>query len=166
MAYTHSKYEVQMVPQSGGVTTAVATNFSATFSRTGTLMSSTGIVGEWAPGMVPHIVRGIGVIRTNGNAADDGAWNVRFTHHKGTTGTATNLANVVYPTTVTSVGQCVYYIPSGSPEILPGEGIRANVTAAPTYGVEAKIMLYVEPRWETPANVTRGMNLTTGKPSD
>ena len=166
MAYTHSKQEIIMGPQIGCVTTAVATNMSATFNQIGTFLSSTGTVGEWGPGLVPHVVRGVGVRRINGAAADDAAWNVRFQHAKGTTGTATNIANVVYPTTVTSVGQVVYYIPTSQVEILPGEAIRAVVTAAPTYGVAGHIILYVEPRWETQTNVTRGLILTTGLPGD
>ena len=164
MAYTHSKYEVQMVPQTPGVSTGVATNMTATFNRLGTFFSSTGAVGEWGPGMVPHLIKGVAVIRETGTV-DDAVWNVRFQHIKGPTNTATNIANIVMPTTVTSPGQAVYYVPTNEVEIKPGEYVRAVVTATPTYRTAGKIMLYVEPRWEIPGNVTT-MILTTGKPSD
>lgn len=165
MAYTHAKYEVQMAPQTPGVSTAPAGLMSPTLPIYGTSLDVTGIVGEWGPGMMPHLVRGFAVVKTGDAALNTAPWAVRFQHVKGGASTATSIANVVYPTTVTSLGSVVYYIPTYNIEILPGDLVRARVTVAPSAGAYGNIMLYVEPRWELAANVTN-MVLTTGAPGD
>ena len=55
MAYSHSKYEVVMQPvmaiSASGAATTVA----------GARMDATGVVANWAPGFVPHIIKGAAV---------------------------------------------------------------------------------------------------------
>ncbi len=162
MAYTHSKYEIAMAPQVPGVTTSPGT--APTADNFGVVLDVTGTVAEWGPGYVPHIFRGAGLILQAGNPQTD-AVHMRLRHVKGVASTATNIAHLVHPTTVTSLGRCIYYRPSFSAEIKPGELIRAVVTAAGGAGTYGQVVLYMEPRWEEPENVTE-MLLTTGLPGD
>ena len=162
MAYTHSKYMVEIAGVIPKVSTSPGT--APTVDNFGSIVDVTGNIGEWGPGFVPHLIKGIAVVKTVGEN-NDAAWSMRFQHIKGAPGTATNIANIVYPTTVSTLGVAVYYVPTNSIKIMPGELVRAVVTAAATAGSTAKLMLYVEPTWEEAANVTQ-MVLTTGKPSD
>ena len=163
MAYTHSKYMVEMQQQQPKVSTSPGT--APTVDVFGTIVDVTGIVGEWSPGFVPHLIKAFSVQKIGIAQTEAAAWNVRFTHVKGAASTATNVANIIYPTTVTTLGVAVFYVPTFRVEVLPGELIRATVSTAAAADATAKIMLYVEPRWEEAANVTQ-MVLTTGKPAD
>ena len=162
MAYTHSKYEISMSPQVPKVSTSPGT--APTVDNFGVILDVTGVVAEWGPAMVPHIIRGVGMILQSGNP-QAAAVHLRLQHVKGVASTATNIAHLVHPTTVTSLGRCIYYVPSGNIEIKPGELVRTNVTAAGGVGTYGQVVLYVEPRWEIPGNVTE-MLLTTGLPGD
>lgn len=162
MAYTHSKYEIMMDPQVPAVTTSPGT--APTVDNFGVIMDVTGTVAEWGPGLMPHILRGMAMILQSGNP-QAAAVHLRMQHVKGGASTVTNVGHLVHPTTVTSLGRAIYYLVSGNVEILPGELVRAVVTAAAGVGTYGKIALYLEPRWEIAANVTE-MLLSTGLPSD
>lgn len=162
MGYTHSKYEVEMAAQIPRVTTSAGT--APTVDNFGVIIDVTGTVAEWGPGIMPHFIRGMAVIQQQGQV-NTAAVHMRLQHVKGVASTATNIAHLVIPTTVTTLGNSVYYLPSFQVEILPGELVRAVVTAAASAGVYAKVIMYVEPRWETAANVTQ-MVRTTGLPGD
>jgi hypothetical protein len=145
MAYTHSKYEVQMQ----GITPSTA----PVSGHHGVDLLVTGVVATWGPGFVPHIVRGVGVIPSLG-AVRSNTVPINFILDSTTPGTATECFSLDLPTTVTTANMAVYYQPTYTIEVKPGMNFSASVTTAATAGTSARIMLYVEPRWETPANVT------------
>lgn len=160
MAYTHSKYEVVMQ----GIVPAPSAGAPTSINFVNSIVQVTGTVAEWGPGLMPHFVRGVAYVQTAGQV-NTAAVHMRFQHVKGNASTATNIATIVHPTTVTSLGRSVFYLVSGNVEILPGEGVRVAVTAAATVGVAGRYILYVEPRWELAANVTQ-MLQTTGLPEN
>lgn len=156
MAYTHSKYEVELNspigPSDGAKPTAAAH---------GVRLDATGVAGQWGPGMVPHIVRGAAIVPLSPTTNHTNAISVRFDADISTPGTPTDIFTIVLPTTAGGrAHHSVYYRPTYYIEIKPGSLVRANVTAAATAGVYAKAVLYVEPRWEEPGNLT-GMTQTT-----
>jgi len=134
MAYTHSKYTVQLTCSLGNDFT-LATNLD--------LLS-------WACPYPPHIIRRAGVIfGTSGDTASDFALSIR---------TATTPTN----NTLTTIGTIngggtkdagsVMLTSDLNVELTPGHNVSIGVT---TGGVtNAKIFLYVEPRWETVTNLT------------
>ena len=118
MAYTHSKVEVLMPIN------IFATAVTATGQADHDLTTATTIaLSRWAPGMVPHIVRGVAVVATVAGASDITVGKVIFQHEK----------PVV--------------------EIKPGQGVRAQMETVATTGIRGHLVLYLEPRWETPANL-------------
>ena len=144
MAYVHSRYEVRMTPnyRATGITDAAVTG--------GVDLVATGIKARWAPGIVPHIIRGAAIVQTAttfGSAA--GAF--RFEADLTTPGTPTHLFSIVVPT-IGSIHTSMYYKATYIIEIKPGQIVDFRVTAAGVGGAE--VILYVEPRWEEPANIT------------
>lgn len=152
MAYTHSRYEVEMIPNTA------ATAGGPTALANGSRLDATGIAAQWGPGFVPHIIRGAAVVPlVTINGSDDTF--VRFDADLTTPGTPTTLFTINVPTSG-APHRSIFYKPTYYIEIVPGDRLTANVTAAATAGVYGKIMLYVEPRWEEPTNIT-GMLSTT-----
>ncbi len=133
MAYTHSKYTVQLTCSLGNDFT-LATNLD--------LLS-------WACPYPPHIIRQVGVIfATSGETATDFALSIR---------TATTPTNDTLTTigTINGGGNAqagvVMLTTDLNVELTPGHNVSIGVT---TGGVtNAKIFLYVEPRWETVTNL-------------
>lgn len=151
MAYTHSKYEVEVIPAQG------ATVVGATALMNGMDMGSgTTIIGSWAPGFVPHIIRGAALIRVGAQATagfSGGAVKVNFRGDLTTPGTPTTLFSISMPSS--PVGhKAIYHRPTYQIELKPGMVLDVNCDVAATVGVYAKAILYVEPRWEEPGNVT------------
>ncbi len=151
MAYTHSKVEVVM-PIHAFATAVTATGQSDQDLATAT----TQVISRWAPGMVPHIVRGVSVVLTVATASSISAGAVIFQHEKpvlvGTT--ATQIALLTFPTTMDlSTTPVLYQTVTGYVEIVPGQGVRAQMETAATAGIRGNLILYLEPRWETPANM-------------
>ena len=155
MAYTHSKYEVEMVPYTGSATGA--SDSTPSIAINGAWISVTGTVAQWAPGMVPHLIRGAAVKQTATVLHANGVV-IGFEADITTPGTPTRLFTITLPTVGSN--NAIFKVPTYQVEIKPGQIVSANVTAAATAGVGAKIILYVEPRWEHPTNVT-GMLSTT-----
>lgn len=151
MAYTHSKYEVQMAPYT-------PTAFEAS-RHTGLNLAVTGLQGHWTAGFVPHIIRGAAV-HYLATVVPDAAISVGFEADISAAGTPTRLFTIVVPTARAGGHKVYYYRPTYHIEIKPGMVVDARVTAAATAGVRGRIVLYVEPRWEEPGNLT-GMIATT-----
>ena len=128
--YTHSKSEVMIAKDAS--------------------LASAADVGDWAPGMVPHIIRAIALVFT----IVPQATGVLKIDKRVTAGSDTgrgdgDIATINYTTAMVGL---VVYVDGLDIEIKPGEEIVAQVTdATPTSG-SAHIIAYVEPRWETPAN--------------
>lgn len=153
MAYVHSRHEVEVVPFTP------ATGGGPTASANGLQLDATGsIIGRWAPGVVPHVIAGAAVIpfvtthHTN-------ALSIQFAADISTAGTPTTLFTIVVPT-AGEIHKSVYYRPTYYIEVAPGQILDVTPTAGATAGVYGKVVLYVEPRWEEPGNVT-GMLATT-----
>ena len=153
MAYTHSKYEVQMIP----VNRTISASGTAT-TWNNIQFEATGEVARWRPGFVPHIIKGAAVMLSVTTLATDDTF-IGFTADLTTPGTPTRLFTINSPT-AGAVHRSVYYRPTYVIEIKPGMTVRAIVTAAATATVDGDIILYVEPRWEEPGNVT-GMLAST-----
>lgn len=150
MAYTHSKYEVEMLPMA-------ATTFPAA-NEFGVRLTVTTAAAKWGPGFVPHIIRGAAVIPLVTTALGNDA-SVVFEADISTPGTPTKMFNVNVPTAIRA-HTSIYYRPTYLIELKPGMMAQARVTTAADAAASAKIVLYVEPRWEEPGNIT-GMKQTT-----
>lgn len=152
MAYDHSKYEVEMVPlMNAGPSVGGA--LWPTAAANGVQLSITGVRARWAPGFVPHIIKGAAIIVENVTVAMTDDVFVGFEADISVAGTPTRLFTINLPTSVLA-HKSVFHRPSYYIEIKPGSIVDCTVTAAATAGVYGKVVLYVEPRWEEPANVT------------
>lgn len=140
MAYTHSKYTVNL-------TASIGDDF-----QTATDLD----LLEWACPYPPHIIRRVGVIfGTSGATASDFALSIR---------TATTPTNDTLTTigTINGGGRggagVVMLTSDLNVEMTPGHNLSLGVT---TGGVTlAKVFLYVEPRWETVTNLTNTLTTT------
>ena len=160
MAYVHSKYEVMMqAAGEGSASVGGAIGATQILSAGGLNIAATGVVGTWAPGYKPHFIRGAAIISTASDvpAADPAV--VQILADITTPGTPTGLFRLSLPT-AGSADNAHYYTPTYQIEIKPGMTVIAKPTTAPTAGVRANIILYVEPRWEEPGNVTTMVAVT------
>jgi hypothetical protein len=136
MAYTHSKYEVD-VRQADG--TALADMGAAAGNAV------------WAPGYMPHILRAVALVFTE---VCDAVETVTITKRV-TAGSDTDeeTIDVITTTVADSAAGEVMYVDGLDVEIAPGEELQVTWTSAGSTGI-AHIKAYVEPRWETPANLS------------
>lgn len=136
MAYTHSKYEVD-VRQADG--TALADMGAAAGNAV------------WAPGYMPHIVRAVALVFTE---ACDAVETVTITRRI-TAGSDTG--EVTIDTITTTVADSapgeVMFVDNLDTEIAPGEELQVTWTTVGATGI-CHIKAYVEPRWENPANIS------------
>jgi hypothetical protein len=133
MAYTHSKYEIQMT----------ATAVSATAS---------GDKASWVPGFVPHIVRACSVLPTvSGTTISGMVFN--FQHVSMVSGSSGSNIAVINGTSDVTPGYSMYKVVTGEVVIKPGQRVDFNVGTALT-AVNVHATLYVEPKWEQPGNAT------------
>tara|TARA_Y100000310_G_scaffold258188_1_gene266507 strand:+ start:318 stop:779 length:462 start_codon:yes stop_codon:yes gene_type:complete len=147
MAYNHSRYEVTVEPATPSSAPAAGFN-GIDFNQPGATVAA----GVWAPGIVPHRVRAAAVIPlVTAALADDVS--VNFDADLTTPGTPTNLFKILWPTEI-KAHKSLYYVPTYNIEILPGQHIDVRVTTLGAAGSNAKVVLYVEPRWEEPGNIT------------
>lgn len=152
MGYTHGKYEVIMLPN---LSTAFATGDSQSVDLT---LATTLDLANWTPGIVPHIVRGVAAVFIANTASDITVGGVEFQHSKpnfSATDTATVIAALNFPTTLSLASSSVLYkLVTGQVIINPGQGVRARtISTVATTGQRAQLVLYVEPKWETPTNI-------------
>lgn len=135
MAYTHTRYIVQL--------------------GTAILASGTGDKStRWSPAFVPHIVRA--VIVTQGSTKTKVTKPV-FSFRTATMGKASATGGQFKTVTLVSAAAQgkVKYVDKLNTEVKPGDAVVVNVTTAATVAYPVSVALYVEPRWETPANNTR-----------
>lgn len=151
MAYTHSKYEIMMLPH------LASTHVSGDNSAVDLTLATTIDLAHWAPGIVPHIVRGVGVVFTVNGASDIAVGQIEFQHAKPVftgTDTATVIAALNFPTVLSlATARVLYKLVTGQVIINPGEGVRARMQTVATAGVRGQLVLYLEPKWETPTNI-------------
>ena len=147
MAYTHSKYEVEVQPATPSSAPAAGFN-CIDFNQPGATVAA----GVYAPGYVPHIIRGAAVIPLVTTALAEDV-SVNFDADISTAGTPTNMFKILWPTEI-KAHTSLYYTPTYYIEIKPGQHVNVRVTTLGAAASNAKVVLYVEPRWEEPANVT------------
>ena len=142
MAYTHSKYEVQMM-----------SNRTSTDVGEGTAqITVTGIAGiaQWTPGFMPHIIRAIAVSPLTTVLISGCSLLFQVT---GVGSSAATIASFNF-TSGDDAGSKVLFWDNLNQEVKPGEIVMASVSqlGGVVPGARVGITLYVEPRWETPAN--------------
>ena len=132
MAYTHSKYEV-IVAKDASVASAAD-------------------VGDWAPGYIPHIIRAVALVFTTVSQAT-GVIKVdkRVAAGSDTGRGDGDIATLNYTAAGSVAGQVIYK-DGLDIEIKPGEEAVFQVTDATPSSGNCHLILYVEPRWDTPAN--------------
>jgi hypothetical protein len=144
MAYHHGKYSVMLTA------TAIAATSSGTDGDVG--------ARKWVPGYMPHILRAFSMTNT-GSGADMSALVVALQRRGQGATTVTGLATL-YGTATTGQG-VVIYKDGLNATIGPGDEIRVNVsTKSAVSGGLMHYTMWVEPRWETPTNITN-MKVTT-----
>lgn len=151
MSYAHTSYEVSLVPGipvSGAHPTALQNGINLAVTA----------ISTWGPGYMPHIIRGAAVLPLVTTTMTD-AIGCRFEADISAAGTPTHLFTISIPTT-RGAHKVVYYKPTYVIKINPGQLVEMHCTTAATAGVYAKVVLYVEPSWEDPSNLT-GMLRTT-----
>ena len=147
MAYTHSKYEVIMQRVEG-----VSTVHPTAAGAGGAGLNVTTPAAMWAPGFVPHVIKGAALVMSASDVPS-AATPINFEADISTPGTPTNLFNIHIPA-ASAAARSIYYRPTYYIEIKPGMTVNVRPTTAATAGVRAHCILYVEPRWEEPGNVS------------
>lgn len=153
MGYTHSRYEVTLEPATPSTAPAAGHN-GVDFSQVGATVAA----AVYAPGLVPHIIRGAAIIPLVTTALADDV-SVKFDADLTTPGTPTNLFGILWPTEI-KAHTSLYYTPTYEIIIRPGQHIDVRVTTLGAAGSNAKVVLYVQPCWEEPGNIT-GMLLAS-----
>lgn len=112
-------------------------------------LSATGIIGTWAPGLVPHIIRAAAIVVSN----DIGATGVVKLMY-GTAGLATTQGTEIDAINLltTHVAGEVVYAEGLDIEVAPGQEVIFDMTDACAASDAGHLILLVEPRWERPAN--------------
>lgn len=142
MAYTHSKYEV--------VLTNVTSGLSCTTS---------GDKAAWGPGMVPHVVRGVGItFLTSGQTVS--ALSCSFNHLNQASGSTASAIATLVGTSSDKSGHVLYKTVTTEVTINPGESVVFNNSAVVSGVCNVRPFVYVEPKWEQPGNIT-SMRQTT-----
>lgn len=154
MAYTHSKYEVMMQEAGIGPSVGGAVGATQILSAGGIALLPTGVIATWAPGFVPHFIRGAAIVNTATDVTVGSAAVVQISADISTPGTPTGLFRLSLPSGGGGLNTAHYYRPTYQIEVKPGMTVIAKPTTGATAGVRANIILYVEPRWEEPGNVT------------
>lgn len=113
-------------------------------------ITSTGEIASFAPGYVPHILRAVSLVVTTALATTTAGIVTIRTNVAGTTTTGTVIDTITIPGG-TAAGKA-YYLDGLNTEIGPGTELQLVVTTAATSTGKVTPALYVEPRWETPAN--------------
>ena len=136
MAYDHTQYEVLLANDAD--------------------ITATGIEGTWAPGLVPHIIRGVSITVTNAISAECGV-TFEVVTAGGAVDSGTDIAVLTIPNG-TAVGQVIYANTESASwpnlKVSPGQEVIADVHDAGGSGDACNIHILVEPQWEMPANNT------------
>jgi hypothetical protein len=139
MAYPHGKYQVLM-------------------TTSGVTCTTSGDKAEWYCGMVPHIIRYAGIIYSISGATPSGL-DVIFNHISCASGSTASALDHIYGVSSDLVGNVVYSTPLNV-VVSPGEKVVFNNSAIVSGVCNVIPFLWVEPKWETPANSTV-MRVTT-----
>lgn len=129
--YSQVQYEVFLTPSDVSATTS-------------------GTKAEWAPGLVPHIIRGFSMSLATGVT---NPVSVKLLHISLASGsTASDIATI--NTTTGDLAGIVVYKQNLNVEVTPGQKVILNVPAIVSGAANFRASIMVEPRWERPANNT------------
>ena len=117
-------------------------------------------IGDWAPGMTPWIIRAVALVFTT-DVDDTGVVKVdkRPTAGSDSSRGDGDIATINYTTSNGDQGKVIYK-DGLNVEIKPGEEVVFQVTDATPSTGKAHLILFIEPKWELPANNT-DMSATT-----
>lgn len=127
-------------------------------------LTSTGDVGQWGPGFVPHIIRAWSIV-LDVTPGDAGVieLDLRPTHDSDTN-RSTAFGSIALATTHTytagSAQPVVYQVLSTPQTVYPGQEVVVQVADASASVDEAIVTLWVEPVYETPGAIA-GLSTTT-----
>ena len=117
-------------------------------------LNSLADVGDWAPGLVPHIIRAVALVVTN----TIGAAGVLKFDKRPTAGDNTGRGDgdvaVLNLATTHDAGEVVYK-DGLNVLIKPGEEVVAEVTDVTAAADTGHVIIWVEPAWENPSNNTK-----------
>lgn len=134
MSYIHTKYEIRL-------------------ARRADLNSAADITGAtWGPALVPHRVIGLAAIIDNDIAATGVIKFDKRPTFGSDSGRGDGDVGVLNLTTAHTQGKVVYK--EVDVRIVPGEEVVAQVTDVTGASDTADVVIYVQPDWERPANVT------------
>lgn len=133
MAYPQSKYQVMM-------------------TTSGVTCTTSGDKAEWHCGAVPHIVRRCGIIYTTSGMTPSGLV-VIFNHLDLTSGSTASALDTLYGTSSDACGHVVLSAELNV-QVDPGEKVVFNNSVIVSGVCNVVPFLWVEPKWETPANNT------------
>lgn len=122
-------------------------------------LTTTGDKARWAPGVRPYVVRGVAVIL---NAVPGDAGVIKFDKritYGSDTGRGDGDVAVVNLATTHAAGEAIVKM-GLNVEIQPGQEIVVEATDASASVSAARVVLFLEPRPEQPANVA-GITLST-----
>ena len=135
MAYVHQKHQIVLTPDAVSALTS-------------------GEVGQrFTPGYIPYVIRAVSLIPTLSGVVYTSV-QVDFKKIDLTSGSTASTFETIYGVATDKPGH-VIYADGLDVEVGPGEAVFANLTVIATSTASAgafKVALYVEPRWETPAN--------------
>lgn len=139
MAYPHTKQHILMT----------TSGISATAS---------GDQAKWSPGYMPMIIRAVGFTYTATGNTSSGL-TTKFQHLDITSGSTASDIKELSGTSSDARGHTVFT--NGlNVEIGPGEEVVFNISGAASGDCNVWPWLYVEPRWEQPANDTEMREVT------
>lgn len=130
MSYTNDKIEVAL--------------------GSGQVVTSTGTVGSWMPGFQPHVIRAASAIITA--ATTSGAVVKVLSGTIGLTGSLTTVATLNL-TTGAATDTSVIFSDQLDVQVDPGEEVQFRVTETGA-GANFTPVLYMQPTWEMPANLS------------
>ncbi len=136
MAYTHSKYEVIMTNTASGVS-----------------CTTSGDKAIWAPALVPHIIRAVAIVHRTSGTTPSGLSCV-FNHLDLTSGSTASAIATLVGTSSDKSGHVVYKTVTSEVVVKPGESVVFNNSQIVSGVCNVLPVLYVEPKWEEPANNT------------
>ena len=120
--------------------------------------AASGVVGQkWTPGYMPHIVRAFSMVNTSTVTALDSLVVSLIRRGQGAT-TVTGLATLYG--TATSTPGSVTYKDGLNATVGPGDELQVDINTVASLVALMQYTVWVEPRWETPTNITN-MKVTT-----
>jgi len=128
-------------------------------SATSLSATTSGVVSYWAPTAVPHIIRSFGIAYTATGNTSSGL-TVALQHLDLTSGSTASAIATLVGVSSDIAGHVVYKTVTSEVVVQPGERVQVDITGAASGDCSFHPVIYVEPKWEMPAN-NSNMRATT-----